>query len=583
MQFPDIAPRVSRLAGVGAVVAAAVLAIILRLVDPLSTPVIPAEDPYTHIVLVKQHLQLGVLEALNPPGGLYPPGMHAFLGALWVFSGVDLYQLFRFLPVALGGIGVLVMGALLWRHAGPVAGFVGALGYAVAPEIIFRTTMMSPTAIDLAIVPMFLYATLELLEGKVRWLGVVIPMALFMVFAHPWLFGILAITAAVLAVLSILAPGSRRDTPRPSRLGVALVLAAVAGGLALSMSGCQGMCGPGIAGVLPDAFDAWWVTPAIVVGGILPAVAITLWPERAATLLPPDARSPRPWWVRTLVAAGLAAALAAVTWPALQQGFPQHVALVSMFGWPILAAAAFAFVALPFLPNRAAHTGAALCAATYPFVIYNPLSSPFWPHRTAVFLGIGLVLLLGVAAAALVGWARQALKALGPVSRGLPMRRTAVVMVVPALVIASLMGGAVYAGTPDGYEAGWYRLYEPCEFEGFEQIADRLDGEPGAFVVTGSWQSRLVLGSITEDASRVQAPHQFVTNEHARDRSTGYILGEYDRLYMVVDRHLSDLHPTADMSFVEEATWQELGQWCDPSIHGARYGLTLYVYQETGR
>lgn len=579
MQFPDITPRASRLAGVGAVLAAVALGIILRLVDPLSTPVIPAEDPYTHMVLVKEHLRLGVLESLNAGGGLYPPGMHAFLGALWVFSGIDLYQLFRFTPVILGGIGVLMMGALLWRQVGPVAGFVGALGYAVAPEIIFRTTMMSPTALDLAIVPMFLYAALEIVKGDLRWLGVALPMALFMVFAHPWLLAILAITGGVLAVLSLLAPGSDRDTPRPSVLGVALLVATVAGALALSLTGCQGMCGPGIAGVLPDAFSAWWVTPAILVGGILPAVAVAVWPEHAESLLSLEGRASSPWWVRMIVAAGLAGALAAVTWPAIQQGFPDHVTLVRMFGWPILAAAAVAFVALPFLPNRAAHAGAALCVATYPFVIYNPLSSPFWPHRTAVFLGIGLVLLLGVAAAALVRWSKQALATLRPVSRPRPSGRTAaVVLAVPALLVAAMMGGAVYAGTPDGYEGGWYRLYQPCELDGFEQIADRINDQPGAYVATGSWQSRLVLGSISDDASRVQAPQQFTTNEHARDQMIGYILSEHDRLYMVVDRHLSDLHPTADMSFLDEEPWQKVDEWCDAS-HGVRAGLSLYAYQ----
>lgn len=583
MQFPDISPRVPRLVGLVAVVATVALGIILRLVDPLSTPVIPAEDPYTHMVLVKEHLRTGALESLNPNGGLYPPGMHAFLGALWVFSGVDLYQMFRFTPVLLGGIGVLMMGALLWRQAGPVAGFVGALGYAVAPEIIFRTTMMSPTALDLAIVPVFLYAALEIIEDDLRWLGVALPMAIFMVFAHPWLFGILAITGGVLAVLTILAPGSEHDTPRPSAIGVSLVLATVAGGLALSMSGCLGMCGPGFAGLLPGAFSAWWVTPAILAGGILPAVAIAVWPDRAKALFSLEDRTSRPWWVRTLVAAGLAGALGAVTWPALQQGFPEHVTLVRMFGWPILAVAASAFVALPFLPNRAAHAGAALCVATYPFVIYNPLDSPFWPHRTSVFLGIGLVLLLGVASAALVRWSKRALATLGPASLASPSRRTAAaVLAVPALLIASLMGGAVYAGTPDGYEGGWYRLYEPCELDGFEQIADRIGDQPGAFVATGSWQSRLVLGSISDNASRVQAPHQFTTNEQARDRSIGHILNEHDRLYMVVDRHLSEEHPTADTSFLDEDPWQEVDQWCD-ATHGVRAGVTLYAYQGAQR
>src|SRR5688572_3762692 len=62
-----------------AVAGAAAWGIALRLVDPLSTDVIPAEDPYTHLALTREHLRDGSIDGLNGPGAPYPPGLHAVL------------------------------------------------------------------------------------------------------------------------------------------------------------------------------------------------------------------------------------------------------------------------------------------------------------------------------------------------------------------------------------------------------------------------------------------------------------------------------------------------------------------------
>lgn len=583
MRFPSVTPRAARLLGIGAIAATIALGILLRLVDPLSTSVIPAEDPYAHMVMVKEHLQTATLDPLNPNGGLYPPGMHAFLAAIWTFSGLDLYQTFRFAPVVLGGIGVLGMGMLLWRHAGPIAGFVGALGYAVAPELIFRTTMMSPTALDLAIVPVLLYAALEVVEGDLRWLGVAVPMTLFLVFAHPWIFGILAVFAGLLVVFSILAPGSTAQDRRASLRGMTLLLAVLGGGLALAMTGCRGMCGPGLNGFLPEALKTGWAVPAVFAGSVLPAAIVAIWPERTSRLLSMDRREPTPWWLRALASVGLAGALFLVTAPAVQQGMPPHVDLPRMIGWPVLASAAIAFVALPFIPNRAAHAGASFCIATYPWVIYNPLNSPFWSHRTAAFLGIGLMILLGVAALAGIRWSRRALASWQPKFTGArPQQAATTLFAVPALLVAVSMGGAVYAGTPDGYEGGWYRLYQPCELNAFEEMAERFGDEPRAYFVTGAWQARLVLAAVSEYPTKVQTPWQFTTHEQSRNQIIGSMEKADRPLYMVVDRHLYKQQSDVDLSFLEGEDWQQVGHWCDGTGPRSPH-VTLYAYQGAPR
>lgn len=148
------------------ILAVTVAGVALRLDDPLSSPVVPAEDPYTHMALVREHLRDGSVEPLYESGTVYPPGMHSFVAATWVYTGVDLYELTRLGPALLGGIGILGVGLLLWRVEGPVAAFVGASAFAVAPEIIFRSSMLAPTALNLALLPFLFYCFLEILRGR---------------------------------------------------------------------------------------------------------------------------------------------------------------------------------------------------------------------------------------------------------------------------------------------------------------------------------------------------------------------------------------------------------------------------------
>ncbi len=576
MRNGPVLPGGAKLIGGVAVAATVLVGILMRLVDPLSTVVIPAEDPYTHMALIREHVLDGTLAPMNDPGELYPPGMHAFLTAVWAFTGTELYHIFRLGPALLGGIGILGMGLLLWRHGGPVAGFVGALGYAVAPEIIFRTTMMSPTALDLALLPFFLFVLLELAAGRMRWLGVAVPFVIFLTFAHPWLLGLLAGTAIVWVLISFLFPWPASRSSPASPTGMASVLAVVGGGIGLAITGCGGYCGPGLSGFLPDLLSSPLAGLTVMVGAMVPVALLETLGQGWKPWLRQETQRPRSVWGKALASLVLGAVFAAVTWFAVNQGMPSQVDLPRMLGWPILGLALFAFVALPFLSSRAAFLGAAFASVTYPLVVINVFNSPFWPHRTAVFLGVGAVILLGLGTAALERWGTWALRRAKRVIPTEQHRRyTSALLVVPALLVAFSTGGAVYAGTPDGYSGGWYRLYEPCEFEAFQEAQEQIAKEDSAVVVTGSWQPRLVLGAFHEEPSHVWADPNFFWSEQHREDAMANRASDGDTLFVLTDRQMHKEHPDLETGFLEGEAWMQVDSWC-PMMGSPDASMVLY-------
>lgn len=548
-----------KITGALALAAVITVGILMRLVDPLSTPVIPAEDPYTHMNLIRDHLRTGTLEALNPPGTMYPPGMHAFLAGVFAFSGLDLYDVFRIGPAFLGGIGILGMGLLLWRFVGPIGGFVGALGYAVAPELIFRTTMMAPTALDLAMLPFTVYALLETATGKIRWGIPTAAIMLFFVFAHPWLLGLLVPATVAFVILSLVAPWDGEPSPAP--LGLALVLGFTVGGFGLAMTGCGGYCGRGFAQFLPAAIDGMGVL--VFALAFTPALALALAPGLRDRLAGHPGWG-MPTWGKAIVSGLLGAVLFLVTYAALQGGMPPQVDLPRMIGWPALGLAAFALVVFPFISGPLAMFGVAFAAATFPLVIFNPFDSPFWSHRTAAFFGLSAMILVGVSAAALERWGTRAV---GSMRDRMPRANHApwasALFLVPALLIAFSMGGAVYAGTPGEYDGGWYRMYEPCEMEAFHDIQEEMEEDPSALVITGAWETRLAIGSLDEDPSRVWADRDFFYDERYRGDLMAQKASQGVTIYVVTDRQMDHEDPDMPKGFLEGDAWEHRGGWCE--------------------
>lgn len=568
--------------GVIAVLTAIGTGVALRLEDPMSTSVIPAEDPYTHMALVREHVRDGVIEPLYDDGGLYPPGMHVFLAAAWAFTGSDLYEIFRFGPVVFGGVGILGMAVLLWRHAGPVASFVGSMAYAVAPETIFRTTMMSPTAMDLALVPFLLMGYLAVATGRLAWIPATAALSAFLAVAHPWLFGILGVTGALFLVYALVFPTGRTTGRTFTPTGFATVVALLAGSLLVTV-----FTGPGLfrtIEAIPNALGGMslgvLVAAVVVPLGLLPFLAMRFAPDSSRRFVALLHRGRPSWPWRLGGSAALATLLVLVTMPAVQNGMPELVDLPRMFGWPILALAGGAFIALPFLSRPMPALAAAMATATYPFVIYNPLQSPFWPHRTAVFLGIALAILVGVAAA---GLTRLAFNALGTETAHGAMRRTAgrpaMLVAIPALLLAPALGGGVFAATPVSYD-GWYRLYQECEMDGLADLAAFGESHPDAVFITGDYQAKLVLAGMTPNADRVWLASPFFTDHDTREGNIGYFLKDDIPAFVVVDVHLRQETPNADTGFLEDDEWVEAGAYCHGMGGKDEPRLTIYVLQD---
>jgi hypothetical protein len=553
------ASRVRIAVAVTAIALAVAVGAVLRLAEPLASPVVPAEDPYTHMALVREHLRTGDLDPLNPKETVYPPGLHGFMAAAVVFTGADLYDLTLFGPVVLGAIGVLGMGILLWRTSGPIAGFVGALALAVAPEAIFRTTMMSPTALDLAILPVFLYAILRILAGRIGWVGVAAPMAVFLALAHPWLLAILC-AAGLLFLASALALSWRPTAGTPlSLLGAALCIAVLGASLGIALT----MPTFGFVLPLPPGVELAPIGSTVAALAFIPILVLGLARRRgwSRQSLPVAAR---PAWLNACISLAIAGALSATWLAASRQGMPEFVDLPRMVGLPILLLAFAALVALPFIASPVANLAASIAAVTLPFVLFNPLHSEFLPHRTAVFLLLALALLAGIAAGATARAVAHALqsKFASPAQSPRATARPLLIATVPGLAVALLLGGSVYAGTPDAYPDGWYHLYNSCEVDALREIADSANANPKMLVITGDWQSKLVLAALIEDASRVGYIGEVFTMEERRNPLVAQMEKEGRPMVLVVDRYLRVETPDADTAFLSSEPWQPAGAWC---------------------
>lgn len=526
------------------------IGVLARLEDPLSTWVIPAEDPYTHMALVRDHLADGNLDPLHQGGRLYPPGMHAFVAAAWAFTGADLYTLFRFAPVVFGAIGILTLALLLTAFEGKAAAILGAFAFALAPEAVVRTTMMAPTAMDLFLLPLFLCALLHVVQGRMAWIGLAAPVALFLAFSHPWIFGIMAMTGVAFLLRALLLPWSWDVGAEATGRGLVAGGALIAAGAALSVYGCWGACGPGFQVLLGPELASTMATSTSVVIGLAGLIALVLIfkPEIFDRMVPRPVKVSPP---NHLVSGAIAVLLVLITYPAVQQGLPRFVN-TNMVGWPILAAAGLGLVALPYIRGPATHVGASLVAATYPFVIYNPFSSPFWPHRTAVYLAIGMILIGAVVVARLVQWISRRLPELTP--DGI-WHQGASLSLVPLLLIGLSLGG-VWAATPDAGDHRWYRLFKPCEMETLETVAEEASQDPETIVVTGDWRPKLVTAALAGNASRVWFTASFYEDGDERQSMVGYLDDRQAPYHVVVDQHTRK-NTDANLSFLDDPGWEQ--------------------------
>ncbi|HUR25612.1 MAG TPA: hypothetical protein VM327_06330 [Candidatus Thermoplasmatota archaeon] len=574
-----------------AVVGAVLYGLSVRLEDPLSSPVVPAEDPYTHMALVREHLRDGKLDPLNADGTVYPPGMHALMAAILVYTGEDVYEVTRIGPAFFGALGLAGIAILLARFESLGAALAGVLALAIMPETIFRTTMMSPTAVDLALLPFFAFAILMTLQGRLAWAGPAAAIGAFLLFSHPWLFGILGVAGLSLVLLITVLPWPARFGPLITPWGLVAVVAIVGSGVALSLTGCWGGCGPGFRDVMEGAGSLLAnLSIAVLLLSLTPLAIKALRPKAFNGLLPPQ-RAQTPFGARLLVSQALLIAVVALVWAANSEGFPDQVDLPIMFGWPLLILGGLGLVVLPFRPTPGGHLGASLALATFPFVIFDPFHSPFWSHRTAVYFGIGLAILVAVAIASIIQGGLALARRLptgpvGPAVPGMPASpapaagRVAPFVALSGIFLLICLAGGVYAATPDQYTGGWYRLYTECEFEGLSEVADVAEANPALLVITGTWQSKLVISGLADDAGRMWFKPDFFTDANERAKVVEMQQQKGQPILVVVDGLLPPPeHPDIDASFLNDTTtWKVYSSWCSDGQTGDGAGAALGAY-----
>lgn len=568
--FPVAARVVRRMARVmggraGSWTAAAALACIaawafwLRVRDPLLVnPVIPAEDPFTHIALAREHLATRSIAPLYPGSVVYPPGFDLLLALASAWTGVGFTTLAQTLPGLLGAIGVLGVAAVAWRAFGRSGAVLGSLVYALTPEVVFRGELLAPTALDLALMPLLLFGMAQVVAGRWHWMPAAAAAAVFETMAHPWALGLLAAGGALTIVLWLV---RGTQLPRLAWPAVAAAVALLGTLLAVSLTGCGGWCGAGFDEVVrPPAglsLDRWAWTLGLASWLPLAVVAVQrfrLRPRDATADDPPADRAAAPWRPAALAAVHALSLLLLVT-VAWRQGLPRFVSPAA-FGWPVLALAATGFVLCPFARHPLALAAAGIMWVTLPLVLFNPFHSAFWPHRTMAYLAVGCALAVAAAAPVVLGAAQDA--------RGVMRPRVRRMLVPGALVAAALViaggGFAVAAETPTA--APWYRLFDACQAGVLDGVATQARADPQALYLLGSWQSKLVVSAFGSNASRLWFAQDLMVQPLQRATVVDAAARAGRHVHVVIDTYTLAARPRVNLTGLDGSTWTTIRHEC---------------------
>lgn len=310
----------------GALVAILLVALALRLKDPLSSGIIGAEDPYTHMMRTWDLVQYGQLP------DAYPPGFAALLAPLTLLSSDGLYWVLRFTPPLFGVIEVLGIFYLCRYGLSETSALGGAFVAAVMPENIFRTELMFPTALDLAILPFAFLLLFRSVEGhrSSRWaLGAI---TLFLLIVHPWIVGL-----AIPPILLFLFLTTDRDR------GKVLTTSVLLAGLGLAAFYVL----PGTWNPFPDLMRN--VSEKLAVIAAQPS---SLWTD-----------------------------------------MPRHVDLAHMLTIPVLVLGALGAGVALVRRSRVGLFALSWTLLLLPIVLVDWFDKWFIPHRTVAFLSLGFALL----------------------------------------------------------------------------------------------------------------------------------------------------------------------------------------------
>lgn len=515
-----VAPRAwpERLLASFLLLAVGLLAAVRRWGEPASSRVVVAEDPLTHIVFTKEHLSRGYFaDSFHLGTHIYPPGLHAWAGALQSLAGIDLYALAIWSPLILGVLAVATTFLFGWRTAGLAAAAVAAFLVAIFPEIVFRSELFSPTVLDLALLPLLFLALSEAMDGRPAVLVPALVVGAALAMAHPWIVSIaVAAGLAVLVLHHQFEPRSVLPAAPRARTLTALALTGLAG-LAWVVERTQD-ADKGIAGA-----------NLLLVAGGLALAGIFAFAERMG----PGWRMSR--LVRNpFVALAFGVLLAIAAWLAfavLTSGtLPVNVDYSLMLG-PAAAVAAIAGIAAwPLARSNLAHWGLVLTVLLFPFTAADLLGVWYIPHRTVAFLGLAIAFLGGAAAQTIVETIRDSVAKRNAIRRPSAARWAALVATVILVAVAAPVAAA---STPEE-PYRWYRLYTDDSFRALEWAADETHGGGAVRVMTHSWQSNAFLKALGVP-ERVVYDQGFYRGESRslwESRSTpGY-------LFAVVDEHV---------------------------------------------
>lgn len=410
---PDLAKR-RRLrevyAGTAGAVELAVLAgiviaaLAVRLSDITSSRIIGAEDPYRHMERTWDLIQgKGI--------GDYPPGLAILMAPFALMGPATFYAVARFTPVVFGVGMVVAIYALSRRHLHPAGALTAALAAALVPELVRRTTLLFPTAMDLALVPVLFLAVIEAASGSRKAVIACGALAGVLLASHPWVFVLVLPPIAVYWIgAQFRAQWRQEHHGHITRVALA-------------------------AGLVPVAFLTLW---AIDFGDVATRISDNALPRLSAVVSEPSSITP----------------------------LPLFVDFSSMIGYPLLGLAGLGALAVLLRPTRLGVLSLLYSVMLLPLILVDWFGLWYVPHRTVAYFAIGVCLLAGIA----VSEAARRLLGVAAASAGDGAKATRGHLGITLGAVgltAFLLIPAVSADTT------WYTIFDDRDFEAWHAVDDQ--------------------------------------------------------------------------------------------------------------
>lgn len=411
----------------------------------------------------------------------YPLGFMLLLSPLTLLGTDGFYTVTRYLPPLLGVTSVVGMFFLARRYTHVSAALSAALLLAVLPEHIRRTDLLFPTAIDLAVLPFLILGLLRGIEGANWGLPTAGGLTLFLFVIHPWVVALLLPPVAIFFMLYTVKPQTRRwaTTMAGGSLGAFLVVLVMMRG---------------------------WSGFSLIFDQAVPQFGHLLASPSSAPPLPEFVNLP--WMITT------------------------PIMLLALCG-----------AAIAVWRRTKLHLFALLWSVLLlPLVLVDWLGISFIPHRTVVYLSLGLVLLAALPIAELA----RIIETARPKAK--------------AAALFGLLGAVMLVTLPTALALEpWDRQYDDDDFAAWKALDERGTD----YVVAGSWQSRAGYRSLT--ANDADYMPSFFENANAR----GLALDSHPDLVVLIDKHTTE--PSAEypngLSTDFLSDWTLIGQWGDKEAY----------------